>query len=493
MDTQRGVELLLGRAHFYRNRNTLDNLGGVGADHVNAHHDLGFLLDDQLHEAAFIAPRKGVLEGFEGRFVQVDLAAVGPGFGFGHTDHGNRGLAEYRVGHVLVVRAGRLIGIKRARQRHALHQGDGRQFDPVGDIADGVDVVGGGLRIVVDDDAAPGVALDTDGFQAQPVDIGLAPGAVHHGIHLERRAVGQRQGYFGARLCNICDVGFDPKVNALLDDLRRQVMAHVVVEAAQDLLAAIKHRGRGPQPIEDAGEFDGDITAADDGDALGHLGEMKNLVRGDGVFDAGDIGQRRAPAGGDQDGLGGDFFTADIQRMRIDKSRPGAIGLDAGIAQDRAVDGFQAVDFLVLGGDQAGPGKRRAVDGPAEALGVFEILAEVAGVDHQFFRHAAADHAGAAEAVFLGNADFGPEGGRHAAGAHATRAGADYKQIIVVVIILGGHRTWVLVFVSGHYICMRPGDVSRTRHHIFVSHLVRPAVRLGPCVTPDVPRSASAG
>src|SRR5262249_20258616 len=69
---------------------------------------------------------------------------------------------------------------------------------------------------------------------------------------------------------------------------------------------------------------------------------------------------------------------------------------------------------------------------PAETDGVFELLAEMAGVDEQFFRHAAPDHAGAAEAVFLGDGDARARGGRHARRAHTARSGADDEKIEIV-------------------------------------------------------------
>src|SRR6266540_919 len=52
--------------------------------------------------------------------------------------------------------------------------------------------------------------------------------------------------------------------------------------------------------------------------------------------------------------------------------------------------------------------------------------------DHeQLFRHAAADHAGAAHPVFLGDHHFGAVAGGDAGGAHAPRTAPDDKQIDV--------------------------------------------------------------
>ena len=53
-------------------------------------------------------------------------------------------------------------------------------------------------------------------------------------------------------------------------------------------------------------------------------------------------------------------------------------------------------------------------------------------VDEQFLGHAAADHAGAADPIFLGDGDAGAVRGRDPRRAHAARAGADDEQVIVV-------------------------------------------------------------
>jgi hypothetical protein len=60
-------------------------------------------------------------------------------------------------------------------------------------------------------------------------------------------------------------------------------------------------------------------------------------------------------------------------------------------------------------------------------------MAEARGVDQQLLRHTAADHAGAADAVLLGEHHAGAVAGRDARGAHATRAAADDEEVGVQV------------------------------------------------------------
>ncbi len=70
-------------------------------------------------------------------------------------------------------------------------------------------------------------------------------------------------------------LGAQQDLDAALLHLLGQVGAHVVVEAAQDVGAAMDQGRLDAQAVEDAGELHGDIAAADDHDPLGQLGRWK--------------------------------------------------------------------------------------------------------------------------------------------------------------------------------------------------------------------------
>jgi hypothetical protein len=78
--------------------------------------------------------------------------------------------------------------------------------------------------------------------------------------------------------------------------------------------------------------------------------------------------------------------------------------LAAGALDIPLVDRLQPGDLAILVGDQRLQSKL-ASHRPAIAGGVLEMLGKLRGIDIELFRHAAADDAGAAEAVFLGDAD----------------------------------------------------------------------------------------
>ena len=71
--------------------------------------------------------------------------------------------------------------------------------------------------------------------------------------------------------------------------------------------------------------------------------------------------------------------------------------------------------------------------GPAKAGSVFELGAETRRIDQKLFRHAAADDAGAADAILFREHHARAMERGDARGAHATRATAYDEQIDVVI------------------------------------------------------------
>src|SRR6266850_5164589 len=62
MDADGGVELRLGRAELHRDGDSLDDLTGIDAYHVRAHHHLARAVHHQLHEGALLLLSHGELE-----------------------------------------------------------------------------------------------------------------------------------------------------------------------------------------------------------------------------------------------------------------------------------------------------------------------------------------------------------------------------------------------------------------------------------------------
>ena len=83
-------------------------------------------------------------------------------------------------------------------------------------------------------------------------------------------------------------------MDAALFHLHAHVLAQLVVEAAQNIFAAIDEAHFGAEAGKDAGELDGDVTAALNQNAFGEFRKVEHLVRRNDVLDAGD---RRAEIG----------------------------------------------------------------------------------------------------------------------------------------------------------------------------------------------------
>uniref|UniRef100_A0A0N5A4J2 LigA n=1 Tax=Parastrongyloides trichosuri TaxID=131310 RepID=A0A0N5A4J2_PARTI len=186
-------------AGLYGDGGQLDHLGAVRADDMAADDALGFGLDHQLHQDPLVRAGEGVFHRAEAGDVDVHLARTGvAGLGLGQADDADGRLAEHGCGDGFIVEPLRVVLEHRLMEGHALADGDGGQVHPVGDVADGPDVVGRSLGIFVDLDGAVLVQLDPGGFQPQPLDIGRAAGGEHdHAFRLPRAAAGGDQDLLG--------------------------------------------------------------------------------------------------------------------------------------------------------------------------------------------------------------------------------------------------------------------------------------------------------
>src|SRR6185369_2747543 len=221
--------------------------------------------------------------------------------------------------------------------------------------------------------------------------------------------------------------------DAAFFQLGARMSADVVVETAQNVVTAIDHRYVGAEAGKDAGEFQRDVTAALDYDALRQFGEMKRFIGGNHVLDAGNrwpvIGRA---AGGDHDVFRSDgLAVGEAKRVGVFDHRARLDYLATRFLDIGGVDAFEPGDLLVLVGDERSPVEADLSDGPAEAGGVLDLVMDVRADHEQLFRHAAADHAGAAHSVFFGHHDLGDVAGGDAGGANASRTATDDKQIDV--------------------------------------------------------------
>ena len=224
------------------------------------------------------------------------------------------------------------------------------------------------------------------------------------------------------------------------------MVADVVIEAAQDLLAAADEDGFNTQAREDAREFDRDVAAANDDDTRWQFFEVESLIRGDGQLMAGKVARHEGcgprgnkdaargdfPPGGEGHGVRPRKHGAFLDQFRTRRREIADIGL------------VEAVDLLVLVGDKGWPVEGDLLRRPAEAHGILEFLGEFRGVDEELLRHAAADDAGAADAEFLRYGHLRAMARGDAGGAHAARACTDDEEIVVKA----GHEGLCAAFLN---------------------------------------------
>src|SRR5690606_16299809 len=92
----------------------------------------------------------------------------------------------------------------------------------------------------------------------------------------------------------------------------------------------------------------------------------------------------------------------------------------------------QPIDLSILVGDQGRPVEMRLARCPAIAARLMKHMAEFRGVNEQLFRNAAANNAGAADAIFLSDGDARAVSRSKPRGPDAARTRADGEKIVVV-------------------------------------------------------------
>ncbi|MPL84493.1 hypothetical protein SDC9_30458 [bioreactor metagenome] len=425
------VELLLGGAHLHRDRRQLDHLARFRCDDMAAQNPPRRLRHDKLHQHLLVAAGKGRAHRAEGRDIDLDRLDLARGL-FAQATGAELGPGEDGRGDQLVVGPARRGAEDGVGEGMALADRDRGQGDAVGDVAHGIDRGHVRLRPVVDRHGAVRGERHPRLGQTQPRGVRHPAGGVKHGIEGLAAAVAAgdhkaRRGLLDA-LHDKPGVDRDAARRHLLDD---QVAAFGV-EAAQQR-RAVPQRHPGAQPLEDAGEFAGDIAAADDQDALRQRLHLEDLVRGHHVLAAVEFGHEGGAAGGDQNVLGADHL-AICKAHLMGRGDGGALieDGDAGARLAAAIDRLEPVELGIEPGAEAGPVEGAELGLPAIGARLFHRRRHRGGKDHQLLRHAAADHAGAAHPVFLGQRHLRAMLARcDPRRAHPARTAADHEEVVV--------------------------------------------------------------
>lgn len=175
------VKVGLGGAHLDGNAEALQHLSAALAHDVQADNLLFGASDDELviGGALLLRVHHGVVHGREARLVDLDvlLAVLLDCLRLRQADAAYLGVSEDDGGDVAVVELGRLEfcrSEKSMRELSASGDGNGRQLDLAGHVAEGENVIDAAVLIVVDDDEAVLVQLDAGLLQADAAGLGCS-------------------------------------------------------------------------------------------------------------------------------------------------------------------------------------------------------------------------------------------------------------------------------------------------------------------------------
>src|SRR5262245_44447095 len=109
-----------------------------------------------------------------------------------------------------------------------------RQVDPIGDVADGVDIGRGGTRSRIDPNAAVGADLDAGLLEAEAFDVGCAARREHHRIGVDGGAIVEMCSEPGTCPLHPHDSAPSTYANATAGVFLGQADPQVLIEPAQD-------------------------------------------------------------------------------------------------------------------------------------------------------------------------------------------------------------------------------------------------------------------
>ncbi|MNU53444.1 hypothetical protein D3C71_424770 [compost metagenome] len=181
----------------------------------------------------------------------------------------------------------------------------------------------------IDRDGALVVELHARRLEAEALRVGHAAGGEEHGVGLDLLAARERDHEAVGAARDGRGLAVQAHVDAGLAHLVGKKLAHVVVEAGEQVGAAVQLRHLGAQAVEDRCELAGDVAAAHHQQALGERVEVEHRVGGHDVFAAWNLGHEGRAAGGHQQVARGVALAFDFHRVRIDQLGPAGDERDA--------------------------------------------------------------------------------------------------------------------------------------------------------------------
>lgn len=287
VDSNSTVEISLSSAHLYGDGETLDDLIGTLTNDVDPNDSFLGALHDELEFCGFLVlfVDHAEIERFEGGFVNFQgVSVLLSSLWFGQTDGSYGRVREDNRRDVFV---DELIILVFGRTEETVGEppssgdGDGGQKPLASYISDGSDAGNAGILVFVDNDVALGGGFNANVVQTKVFGVCLTTDCPQENIGLDLFALVGVDGQISWLALNLCNLGLSAYFDASVLHPRSKDVLNGRVEGSEDGVSTNKQMGFGSKGVEDAGEFDGDITSADDDDSFRLVLEIKETIRCD--------------------------------------------------------------------------------------------------------------------------------------------------------------------------------------------------------------------
>ncbi len=283
-------------------------------------------------------------------------------------------------------------------QATARGNGNRRQLNSTGVIANGINPRYAGVLVFINDDVAFFVGFHASNGQVKVIRGWFTTDRPNQAIHRFATAIFQLQGQtavgvFNDRLRNCVSMQSRTfgvhHLDQRLDDHR--------IEAAQRRVFTHEQVSFCAQAVNHARQFNGDVACANNGYTFWQRWQLKETIGVDSVFHAWNVRMARAPAGGDQNMIGSNGFTVHFNGFGINEAGKAFNHINVIFTQHVVVRGMNAIDIGGTAGDQFIPVE--LINGGIETViraVHMNRFTDLCGMPHHFLRYAANINAGAA-------------------------------------------------------------------------------------------------
>src|SRR5258706_5377140 len=247
---------------------------------------------------------------------------------------------------------------------------------------------------------AASVAVDSCGVEVERIEIGNASGSVHHKISLERLGIaGRRSMNHEIRwaLFDSLDARFEAHVDADAARFLHQPSDEIGIERLEHALTALQDGDLSPRARREVRELGGDVSAADEQDALRQSVELQEFAARDEVLFTGDAQLRRHRARGDENEPRLEHLARHLEGLPTGEWSVAAIDIDALACEAFLHHRGKGLGETALEAHERPPVDRRLAAAHALAAHAPRVIDRLGSAEQHLLWIATAQGAGAAQ------------------------------------------------------------------------------------------------